>query len=86
MEHVLVEREFEEPVEVDDIQAIEDRGAWCLEVYKVRFIQTYFSTDRRRMLCLYEAPDAESVRLAQSKAGVPFSRVWTATVFDRPFD
>ena len=28
------------------------------------------------MLCLYEAPDAESVRQAQREAGVPFERAW----------
>ena len=82
MEYVIVERAFDEPVSIDDIQAIEDRGAWCLEMYRVRFLQTYFSTDRKRMICVYEAPDAEAVRVAQSKAGVPFERVWAASFHD----
>lgn len=84
MEVVVVERRFDEPVELADIQAIEDRGAWCLEAHKVRFLSTYFSTDRKRMICLYEAPDAESVRLAQTKAGMPFERVWTSKVYEAP--
>jgi hypothetical protein len=46
----------------------------------VRFLRSYFSRDRRRMICLYEAPDADSVRLAQEKAGVPFERAWTTRV------
>jgi len=80
MSLVLVERSFPEPVDVRDIQAIEDRGAWCLEAHGVRFLKTYFGRDRRRMICLYEAPDAESVRLAQEKAGVPFDKAWAARI------
>jgi len=78
MSLVLVERSFAEPVAFEDIQAIEVRGAWCLEAYGVRFLKTYFSRDRRRMICLYKAKDAESVRLAQKKAGVPFVEAWAA--------
>jgi hypothetical protein len=78
MSTVLVERSFSGPVAFEDIQALEDRGAWCLEAHGVRFLRTFFSRDRRRMICLYEAPDAESVRLAEEKAGVPFERAWSA--------
>jgi Nickel responsive protein SCO4226-like len=84
MSLVMVERTFPEPVELPDIQAIEDRGASCLEAHGVRFLKTYFSRDRRRMMCLYEAPDAESVRLAQTKAGVPFDKAWTGRLVRHP--
>ena len=77
MELVLVERRFDQPVEFEDIQSLEDAGSWCLELHGVRFIKTFFSRDRRRMLCLYEAPDAEAVRLAESQAKVPYERAWT---------
>jgi hypothetical protein len=84
MSVVVVERSFPEPVEFETIQAIEDRGAWCLEAHGVRFLRTYFSRDRRRMICLYEAKDAESVRLAQREAGVPFEAAWAARVVRHP--
>jgi hypothetical protein len=74
--NVIVERTFDEAVLLENIQAIEDRGAWCLEAYNVTFVRTYFSEDRRRMICLYHAPDAESVRLAQRQAHMPFGDVW----------
>jgi hypothetical protein len=86
MSTVVVERSFGEPVAFEDLQAIEDRGARCLEAHRVRFLMTYFSRDRRRMVCLYEAPDAESVRLAQEKAGMPFERAWTARLLEYPGD
>jgi hypothetical protein len=78
MTTVVVERSFAEPVPFEEVQALEDAGAGCLEAHGVRFLRTYFSRDRRRMICLYEAPDAESVRLAEGKAGVPFERAWAS--------
>ena len=74
--NVVVERRWTEPVVLDDIQAIEDAGSGCLENHRVRFARTFFSTDRQRMICLYHAPDAESVRLAQQQAGMPLEAVW----------
>ncbi len=74
--NVLVERTFDRPVTIEEIQAIEDAGAWCLETHRVKFVRTFFSLDRKRMICLYRAPDAESVRLAQREAEVPLDRVW----------
>jgi hypothetical protein len=77
---VIVERDFNEPQSFDELQDRELRHAWCLEMHGVRFIQTYLSDDRRRMICEYEAPDVESVRIAQTKAGMPFSRAWAAEI------
>jgi len=74
--NVLVTRRWDHSVELADIQAIEDAGAWCLEAHDVQFVRTFLATDRRRMDCLYRAPDAESVRLAQVQAGMPVDRVW----------
>lgn len=73
---VVVERRFEEPVAVEELQAVEDAAAWCLEQHRVTFLRTFFSADRKHMLCLYQAPDAESVRLAQKQAKMPVHRVW----------
>lgn len=74
--NVLVERRFDDPVTLPEIQAIEDAGIWCLETRNVSFVRTFFSADQKRMICLYRAPDAESVRLAQRQAGVPFDEAW----------
>lgn len=74
--NVLVARSFDAPVTLDEIQAIEDAGASCLELRGVEFARTYFSLDRKQMVCLYRAPDAEAVREAQRAAGMPFDAVW----------
>ena len=79
--NVLVARAFEEPVDFEAIQALEDAGKGCLDMHRVRFVRSFFSRDRKRMLCLYAAPDAESVRIAQREAQMPFDRAWAF----RPF-
>jgi hypothetical protein len=78
MSLVVVERSFPEPLGAETLRGYEERGAGCLEVHGARFLYRYFSADRTRMTCLFEAPDAESVRLAQGSARIPFDRVWTA--------
>lgn len=75
--NVIVTRRFSGPVTLESVQAIEDAGAWCLDAHKVHFLRTFFARDRTRMICLYHAPDAESVRLAQRQAGMPVDEVWS---------
>ncbi len=52
----------------------------CLEVYQVRWKRSLLSTDRRRMVCEYEAADAEAVRKVQRAAQAMFDSIWTADV------
>ena len=76
-ETVVVERRFDHPALIEELQAIEDSGAWCLDEHGVRFLHTYLSLDGTRMVCVYRAPDAESVRLAQRQIGLPVERAWS---------
>lgn len=78
---VVVERRFANPVTVADLQAREDAAAWCLQQHRVSFLRTFCSLDGKVMFCLYQAPDVEAVRLAQSKAGMPMERVWACQAF-----
>jgi len=77
MELVIVERTFPQPAQFEDIHALDGSDAWCLSAHRVRSLKTLFSRDRRRMLCFYEAPDAEAVRLAEGEARTTFDRAWT---------
>lgn len=81
METVLVERTFEDAIRFEDLQRLEHESAWCLDLHRVKFLHTYLSKDGKRMICVYEAPDAESVRLANETAKLPFERVYTVTKF-----
>ncbi|MGK7907288.1 MAG: nickel-binding protein [Synechococcus sp.] len=40
------------------------------------------SSDRLRMICTFDAPDAEVIREAHRKVGVPFERVWAGKAIE----
>lgn len=82
MEHVIVERVFAEPIEEAELARMGREGKVCFEARNVRPVRTFISKDRRRAVCEYEAPDAESVRQANEQAGIPFERVWTAKLYE----
>lgn len=50
----------------------------CYAERGIEWIQSYLSLDRTRVVCELNAPDAESVRQAQHRIGIPFDRVWSA--------
>ncbi len=78
MPRIIVERNFDPPVTQDDLNAVSQRIGGCLDLYRVRWIRSHVSTDRRRVICEYEAADAQSVRDVQNAAQAPFERVWPA--------
>jgi hypothetical protein len=75
--NVLVERSFAEPITFEQAHGLEEANGWCLEQHRVRWARSYLSTDGLRTVCFYQAPDAESVRLAQKEAGLPLDAVWS---------
>ena len=54
----------------------------CLELDEVRWLWSFWSEDRRRMVCDYEAADGASVRNVQREAGARFERIWLADVLE----
>jgi hypothetical protein len=84
MPHIIVERSFDTPLTEEDLKATEARMVPCLDLYRVRWIRSYWSADRRRMICEYEAPDAASVKSVQREAEARFDRVWSAEVLGEP--
>jgi hypothetical protein len=77
MKLVIVERTLNEPVTVEQVAA-SVASSPCLQAHGVRFVRSLISLDGLRMVCEYEAPDAETVRQANRKSGLRFDRVWTA--------
>ena len=76
MQKFIVERTFAPPLTREQLNDTEARMKPCLDLYKVRWLRSYWSADRTRMICEYEAPDAESVREVQNQAGAKFDSVW----------
>lgn len=82
MKLVIVERTMPRSVTRAELAASAASGARCFEAHRVRLLRSLISLDGLRVLCQYEAPDAEAVRQANRKAGLPFDRVWTADVYE----
>ena len=80
MTRIIVERTFEAPLTVDELHAVETRMAPCLDLYRVRWIRSRLSSDRKRMICEYEAADVASVRNVQQESLASFDRMWAAEV------
>lgn len=76
----VVERDFGGAVSDADLSATMERLGPCLEQYGLRWVHSYLAEDKTRMTCIYEAPDADSVRDANRSAQAHFDRVWRADV------
>lgn len=82
MIHVVLEREYDPPFDKKAWFADDLRLNSCLEARGARWIRSQVSLDGRRTICEFEAPDAESVRIACRIADIAFQRVWVAEVFE----
>lgn len=86
METVVVERELEEPLDLELLREKRDTLVACMRAHDVSLQQSFVAPDGKRMICVYQAPDAESVKLALRSGGVlSFETAWKAMVL-RPED
>src|ERR1700694_4107269 len=83
MANMVLEQTFESPVTPEELNEMAKRVDRCLEMHGARWMRSYLSTDRKRMICEFEAADADKVRESYRSAGVNFERVWTADVYSR---
>ena len=78
MAHLIVEKIFAQPLTDEKLERMFTDLGPCLNQYQAQWIHSYLSNDRMRMVCTFEAADAESVRMAHRVAGIRFERVWPA--------
>jgi hypothetical protein len=82
-EVIIVEQILEPPLTDEEHSRVGKLIDRCAEMRNARWMRSYLSTDRRRMFCEFEAPDAQSVRESYRTAGVSFERVWSAELYKR---
>jgi uncharacterized protein with GYD domain len=79
VEWIVLEREFPFPLDADKVRQMVSETT-CLELYRVKPIRSYLMPGGRRMVCIFEAPDAEALRAVglanESTAGT----VWSSTL------
>ena len=78
MASFIVERSFATALTGEDLQSLGTRMEPCLSNYRVEWVRSYLSADRKRSICHYEAADAGSVRSVQREADAQFDRIWLA--------
>jgi hypothetical protein len=74
--NVFASWSFEEPITLEELESIDPSSSVCLRNHRVRILRTFVASDRRRVVCLCQAADAESVRLALRDTTRPVERVW----------
>lgn len=78
MAYVIAEHSFETPLSDEEHSRVASKVDPCLAAYGVKWLRSYLSIDRLRMVCEFEAVDAEAVRDAHRSAGVTIVRAWSA--------
>jgi hypothetical protein len=88
MATLVLEQNFEAPVTDEYLNDAAKRVDGCLQAHGARWMRSYLSLDRKRLICEFEAADAEQIRDSYRSAGVSFDHCWTATVYsrDKPTD
>lgn len=69
--------------EIDAYQADQEMIS-CLDLYNVRYIESFLSDQGDRMICHFTAPDAESVRQALRGAGLKADAIWAGSICSEP--
>ena len=83
MATLVLEQAFEKPITPEELNDAAKRVDRCLEAHGARWMRSYLSTDRKRIICEFEAADAEQVRESYRSAGVNFDSCWSADVYSR---
>ncbi|HEX7081596.1 MAG TPA: hypothetical protein VF329_11330 [Gammaproteobacteria bacterium] len=79
MSDVFYLRSIDPPITPEDVVLTAEAGG-CFDLHRVTWKQSFLSADGGRMLCWYEAPDAESARIALRQLKADLEGVWPGTV------
>jgi hypothetical protein len=82
MPRIVIERSFDIPQTDEMMKEVADRERPCLAAYQATWKRSLLSSDRKRMICEYEAADAETMRRIEREAGAQFDRVWVGDVVE----
>lgn len=82
MSLVIVETVAEQPLTDEVLDAATQYIAPCVQARNGAWLYSLLSSDRHRMICIYDAPDAESIRDAYRRGGLASSRAWAGYVVE----
>ncbi|NJK77143.1 MAG: DUF4242 domain-containing protein [Oscillatoriales cyanobacterium RU_3_3] len=76
----IVETLSDSPLTPEELTDVDYRVWECLTERNATWRYSLLSVDRHRMICTFDAPDAESVRESYRKAGGFFNRIWAGEI------
>jgi hypothetical protein len=79
---VIVETDRPDPITPEILAAEERRAIPCLAARNAIWRYSLLSGDRRRMICSFDAPDAEAVRMSYRMANVSFEKMWVDHILE----
>jgi hypothetical protein len=82
LQRIVVERSFDRAQSDAEMKLVADRERPCLAAYQATWKRSLLSSDRKHMVCEYEAADAETMRRIQREAGAQFDRIWVGEVIE----
>jgi Protein of unknown function (DUF4242) len=71
MPRFIIERNYAEQLEMTKIKNSADGVRLINDEEGVNWLFSFLSADRRKTFCLYEAPNAEAIRIAARRANLP---------------
>jgi hypothetical protein len=69
----LIERNFAEDLRLDDATLANIRH--INDEIGIQWLYSFLSADKRKTYCLYEAPNAEAIRIAAGRLSIPADTV-----------
>ena len=82
MPRYLVERAFSGGWDVGDVEEFCRRTLERNLEGEVTWLHSYVSDDRRRLLCVYEAPTPEAIRRSAARNDLPVDSITSVRVLD----
>jgi hypothetical protein len=78
--YIVLEREFPEGLTPDQLRQMVS-SMQCLDLYRVKPLRSYMTSEGKRLVCVFEAPDAEALRAVGRANGFPSGwTVWSSTL------
>jgi hypothetical protein len=88
MPRFLVERQFQEGLHIPLTQEGVDTCRSVVGInaeLDVTWVHSYVSEDKLTSYCIYDGPDAEAIRRAAQRNGLPVDRITRVSVLDPYF-
>ncbi len=82
MSLVIVETTADQPITDDYLHAADQQMLPCLNARNIFWNYSFLSSDRRRMICTFNAPDAGSVRESYQRAGLSSRLIWAGDLIE----